>query len=230
MPASSPLQILVSDSRRKLMPNDLSSLSRLERHGLPWTYPYWYIRCQISVRYDDHPSCGSTDRLDQHNQHRLISLSNRTALDPIYLPDILHHGDRYHKLPSPYGLYPSDMSCTALLSLQPLDQIDASGGKCCIALLSLYDRRCSQQYLLAAFQLTKRTLPERSSNRKHVNRYHPDPARCTASRGTRWCRKPLMTAWSTSGGCCHDRYHNRLGLVQPWSERSSYNPLQYQGS
>src|SRR3989337_3259633 len=62
MPASSHEQTLVSGNRRKLMPNDLSSLSRLERHDQPWTYPYWYIRCRISVRYDDHPSCGSTDR------------------------------------------------------------------------------------------------------------------------------------------------------------------------
>src|SRR3990170_8127803 len=221
MPASSPLQILVSDSRRKLMPNDLSSLSRLERHGLPWTYPYWYIRCQISVHYDDHPSYGSTGRLDQHNQHRPTSLSNRTALDPIYLPDILHHGDRYHKLPSPYGLYPSDMSCTALLSLQPVDQIDASGGKCCIALQNWCDRMCNQQYLPVAFQLTKRILSEQSLNRKHVNRYHPGPARYTASRGIHWYRKPLMMACSTSGGCYHDRYHNRLGLVQPLNEHSS---------
>ena len=230
MPASSHEQTLVNGNRRKLMPNDLSSLSRLERHDQPWTYPYWYIQYRISVRYDDHPSYGNTDRLDQHNQHRLISLSNRTALDPTCSPDILHHGDRYHKLPNPCDLYPSDMSCTALHALQPLDQTDASDGKCCISLLSLYDRKCNQQYLLVAFQLTKRILSEQSLNRKHVNRYHPDPARYTASRGTRWCRKPLMMACSTSGGCYHDRYHNRLGLVLPWSERSSYNPLQYQGS
>src|SRR3972149_914523 len=230
MPASSHEQTLVSGNRRKLMPNDLSSLSRLERRDQPWTYPYWYIRCRISARYDDHPSCGNTDRLDQHNQHRLTSLSNRTALGPTCLPDILHHGDQCHKLPSPYGLSPSDTSCTALLSLQPLDQTDASDGKCCISLLNLYDRKCNQQYLLVAFQLTRRIQPEQSSNRKHVNRYHPDPAHCTASRGTRWYHKPLRTAWSTSGGCCRDRDRNQLGLVLPWSERSSYNPSRYQGS